>query len=264
VTRATPSWEELNAYVDGELSPDDAAVVARALAEDRALAQQVAMLTKLKAVTHGGVEAAELPTLSLPRRRKTWVAVAASLAAVLLVAIITLHEWNAGRTPAWVAQAWQAHRQWVAHDRNGMNAALPPSLVLARLSRLGSGVEVPDLSAAQLTLNYMGPFEFPRAGIHGVQLGYVGTRGCHLSLMVFPAPQGGGTGEVEYTDGTGRAYSWQVGSLAYALFAVGMDDMHLALIARTVRNATLEHKPLGAEAQTALRHSRIVSRPCAA
>ena len=44
-----PDWRDLNAYADGELLPSDAAGVARAVAEDPALADQVATLARLKA-----------------------------------------------------------------------------------------------------------------------------------------------------------------------------------------------------------------------
>jgi anti-sigma factor RsiW len=44
-----PNWCDLNAYADGELLPTEAAGVARAVAEDPALADQVATLARLKA-----------------------------------------------------------------------------------------------------------------------------------------------------------------------------------------------------------------------
>jgi hypothetical protein len=46
-----PDSTELNAYVDGELPPDQAARVAQAIADDRELAKEVAALLRLKTAT---------------------------------------------------------------------------------------------------------------------------------------------------------------------------------------------------------------------
>ena len=49
MTKIYPDWKELNAYVDGELDAHDSARVARSVAIDPALADQVAILTRVKA-----------------------------------------------------------------------------------------------------------------------------------------------------------------------------------------------------------------------
>lgn len=265
MTSGRPNWEALNAYVDGELPPDEAAAVARALVEDRALAEQVAALAKLKAATHAGSANIAAPAFALPRRRRgTLVAAMAALAAMILVTVIAYQEVRPVAGSNWIAEAWQAHRNWVARDRAGSHATVDAGIVLARLNQLGVGAEAPDLSSAQLSIDYVGSFDLPGQAAGGLQIGYVGTRGCHLSLIVFPSPPELGAEETELKDGAGRGYAWRVGPLAYALLAVGMDDVHLALIARTFRHATMERQPLDAQAETALRQSRMVSRPCAA
>jgi anti-sigma factor RsiW len=91
-------WQTLNAYVDGELSAAESAEVARALAEDPALVDQVASLTRLKAAVQDGIEEVNL---ALPRvQRRTWrpTALAASLAAVRAVGWM-LCRWRPGKTP---------------------------------------------------------------------------------------------------------------------------------------------------------------------
>ena len=64
-----PSWEELNAYVDGELSPPDRAEVAAALAARPALAHRVAVLSKLKAAAGEATETAAADDLLPPGGR---------------------------------------------------------------------------------------------------------------------------------------------------------------------------------------------------
>ena len=49
-------WQTLNAYVDGELSAAESAEVARALADDPALVDQVASLMRLKAAVQDSIE----------------------------------------------------------------------------------------------------------------------------------------------------------------------------------------------------------------
>jgi anti-sigma factor RsiW len=61
-----PNWCDLNAYADGELLPTEAAGVARAVAEDPALADQVATLARLKATVR---DRPSLPGSAGPHRR---------------------------------------------------------------------------------------------------------------------------------------------------------------------------------------------------
>ena len=257
-----PSWEDLNAYVDGELAPPQAAAVARALAEDRKLADQVAALTRLKAAVHETVAGVELPQIA-PQRHSRRLAVPIAAAAALLLAV------GAGlflgvlrpAEPVWLARVLAAHRQWVKDDRR-LDEPLQAGVVLARLHQLDPDAQVPDLAAARLAVDFVGPFD-PDGKNQGLLIGYVGTRSCHVSLLIFPAPAGLGEEQQEYRHGSASLFAWRAGRLGYVLTAVGMDESHLTLIARTVEQAIRERQPLDAEARTALRHSRNVSRPCA-
>ena len=59
----------LNAYIDGELEPDQAAKVAAALAADREAAAQVATLTKLRATVKVAAPVPAPPPFVLPQAR---------------------------------------------------------------------------------------------------------------------------------------------------------------------------------------------------
>ena len=133
MTGTKPSWEELNAYVDGELSATDAAAVARALADDKTLADAVATLSRLKAATQEGLEDFALPpTLSAHRPwRKT--AMSAALAAVMLIAaVVSYRAWDTvPEPPAWLAAAWQAHDAWAQRAPTANSKSMPSSAVTA-------------------------------------------------------------------------------------------------------------------------------------
>ena len=55
MSEAWPTWETLNAYMDGELSTAEAAKVARAVAERPLLADQIAYLSRLKATVRSSM-----------------------------------------------------------------------------------------------------------------------------------------------------------------------------------------------------------------
>jgi hypothetical protein len=104
----------------------------------------------------------------------------------------------------------------------------------------------------------------PLASDHGqgLHVGYRGTRGCRVSLIVLPAvaalPQ-----KPVMLAGAGRQhYVWRVGGLGYALLASGMDPKHYQVVLHTVHEASLKQAPVGPETRVALAESRARSRPC--
>ncbi|MCI4681012.1 hypothetical protein K9U33_20675, partial [Rhodoblastus acidophilus] len=72
-------WETLNAYVDGELDPQDRRAVAETLARDPVLAARVATLTRLKQGVKQEVKAAAVPPRRAPIARASlgWACAAA-------------------------------------------------------------------------------------------------------------------------------------------------------------------------------------------
>ena len=78
-------WEQLNAYVDGELPPDEAADVAEAIAREPVLAREVAALTALKASVAQAAPPHLGPLSKLPCSHRNGLRVAA-IAATLVAA----------------------------------------------------------------------------------------------------------------------------------------------------------------------------------
>ncbi len=276
-----PCWETLNAYIDGELPAGEAAEVARALARDRALADQVASLARLKAATQSALSNPDPPlALTLPARRIwNWrpIALAASLTLVVVIGLaVSLTPGDRGGQPAWVAEARALHEAWTLPENSAPPAVTPPALtpptlsgvVLVTLDRAGTGgylkAYLPDLSSARLTLIHLETVTLPDSGGVALQAGYSGTRGCKVSLLILPDGAALPDAFTRRDDVALRAFAWRSGPLGYLLVAEGMDEARLALIAETVHRATLENSPLDAETRTALRQSRERSQPCLA
>ena len=274
MTRQQPSWETLNAYVDGELPAGEAAKVARALARDRALADQVASLTQLKAATQdtvGDLDGAVEIALPAPKGRR-WrpLAVAASLVLAVAIGLASFGSWQGAQPPAWMVQARVLHDAWVPSQEPA-----PPKVggvVLVALGEAGTGgylkAYLPDLTSARLTLTHLETVTLPQGGGPGegvaLHAGYRGTRGCKVSLLVLPSGAALPRELTRRDDAALRACAWRAGPLGYVLLAEGMDEARLELIAETVHRATLENAPFDPETRTALRQSRARSQPCLA
>lgn len=260
---AGPSWVQINAYVDGELSASDAAEVARVLAEDKTLAEAVATLSRLKAATQEGLE----PFALAPRRRKRpWrrIAIAASVAVGLaVVAAASLLPWmTPAAPPSWLAEAWKVHDTWARDQAVTPPRPLDSGLVLATLHQFGPETYVPDLSDARLTLSHLEITVLANNRGEALHIGYLGNRGCQVSLVVGPRGDDIPADLVRYDRGAGRGYAWRDGRIGYLLIAEGMDEARLALLAETLRRATVERRPFGPGTRSALRESRNNSAPC--
>ncbi len=277
MTFQTPSWETLNAYVDGELPVGKAAEVARALARDRSLADQVACLTQLKAAVQETVRNLEdtIDTVVPGRLRRNWrpVALAASLLLAAAVGLAAIFIPRQGERPeAWVIQAHALHDAWVvAPEVTPLGIG---GVVLVEQAQAQAGgtrflrAYLPDLTSAKLTLTRVETVTLPQGGglAGGVALhaGYRGTRGCKVSLLILPGGETLPRALTRRDDAALRAFAWRAGSLGYLLVAEGMDEARLQLIAATVYRTTLENSPFDAETRTALRESRDRSAPCLA
>ena len=192
MTRQEPSWETLNAYVDGELPAGAAAEVARALARDPALANRVAGLTKLKAATQEvarELDGAGKITPPAPRHRAWRPAVAAATVALALAIGLaaTLVLDPGERPPSWVIQARAEHEAWTTPQDMA-----PPEVggvVLVALGQAGAGgyfkAYLPNLTSARLTLTHMESVTLADGGA-ALHAGYRGTRGCKVSLLILP------------------------------------------------------------------------------
>lgn len=201
--------ERLNALVDGELPPDERAVLAGRLASERDLARAYATLARLKATIGDTASAADCPAFEVPRRRKSrlWrpLAIGGGLAAALAFGVFV-----AIPRPA---------------DTEGP-AEGPTAITLASLP---AGTTVPRLDTAGLKLTGLAidPGQVPL-----VSATYRGPHGCRLDLRAWPV--GATPPETAGTD----HHRWTAGNLVYELTAHGMPTTRFALIAGAAEGQT--------------------------
>lgn len=261
MNRPPIDWKTLNAYVDGELAPAAMARVAEALADDPGLAQQMAKLRRLKSAVFQSRPPACPPISLEPRRagRRTLVAAALLLIALfgsLLSGLLP----EPGTTPDQLEQVVAAHQAW--RDA-GTSADLSSSgsLLKSSLEQLQLDAYIPDLSPAGL--RYHGIRRIAAASGRGLHVGYRGSHGCQVSLIVFPGA-GKLSGELKtFEHAAGRIYGWQVRSNTFYLLAPRMDPRRLRQVAAAVHRMTRAHTPMDRGTTLALNQARTQAPPCA-
>lgn len=251
-------WDQLNAYVDGELPPDEAATVAEAIARTPDLAREVAALTALKASVADSAPPYPGSLAKTPCRRRRVLRVAA-IAATLVLGLLLGTAWHAQlhRPAPGPELALRLHQSWSAsrgeYDTSPMMKVGLDSLQLAY---------VPDLTQVQLAFDGVRQVEV--RGGRALHVGYQGPRGCAVSLVVFPAP-GRRDGPLAPLDqGDGVAWQWKAGGAAFYLIAPRMDPNRLAGIARVVQRLTRARLPLDPAGVLAMQEARSGAEPCVA
>jgi anti-sigma factor RsiW len=256
------TFEILNAYVDGELDAADAARVACAVAENPVVARQVSALSRLRLAVAGSVE---MPPLSVPTQggvlRARIPAIAASIAFAFFIAgsVLLSGLFDRDLRAGWLAEAWRLHHGWPVAGL----AAGGPAFQFADYADAVPGAYVPDLTASLLTVAHatVRPFS---GGRRALVVGYRGTRGCKVSLVMFRGAQALSETIEDFHDGRNQAYAWRAGRLGYVILSDSMDTARFRELAASVRTTSRRHLPFDHETQLALRKSRDHSKPCAA
>lgn len=253
------SWERLNAYVDGELAPADAAAVASAVAQDPGLASRVATLARLKANVTGLPQAGP-PPFAIPERgmetRGTARRLAAIAATIALIAGMGSAIWFASSGARDMSATLMAHRPWLAGGEAPATAALSMELAGARSGAL------PDLSAASLRLVRLDVKPEPARKVE-VFAGYEGPNGCRVGLWVSPEASTNAVEPVRSEKNGISIRAWRSGDLGYAMVGIGIDEARLDLIAALAAKSLRNDGPASQQV-AALNESRAKGRPCAA
>jgi anti-sigma factor RsiW len=262
-----PSDEMLNAYVDGELSPEDDARVAEAIAQFPSLAARVATLSQVKS-TLSGLAVTPPQRIHIPRSRwsKAMLAAAASLTFFLVVmsGLISKISDPAQDQDYWYRVAAATHAQWVLEPARPNAKEVDANLYLASADRLNLPIRAPDLTSARLRLTYLQFYDAEGEMPAAMHLGYTGRHGCRLSLWITAAPAGLSKDLAEIREGPMRSFRWRAGKVAYALFATGMAEQRFTMIADKVYQATRARKGFNDETRTALNEVSRRAPPCAA
>lgn len=259
------TWKALNAYVDGELSPGDAAEVARAVAEDAALAQRVAYLTSLKSVV-SELQPCDTPAIDLvsPDRHPWWLSRVASVAALSLLGVLLASLMFVGRQmspPDQIVYAEAVHGEWQVSSLQASDSDQSDMLKVS-LEALKLNVQIPDLSKVQLS--YDGIKAVAMGADQGLHIGYRGPKGCMVSLVAFNNPKDltEDLGVFERDDRT--VYGWRVRNTGFYLLAYRMDHKRLLEIARVVHRLIQTHSVLDNRSILALDQAKAASQPCTA
>lgn len=228
----------LNAYVDGELPPSQAAAIAQKAARDPELAARIARLHRLKAALAG---IAEREPMARPRRRRRalrWTS-ALALAGCLALAVgaAALMRPAAPAPPAEVA----LHDAWA--ESGAREVAEAPVW-------LTSVIEATGLSLARVApvRSHDGP--------PGVHYAFVGTNECRLSLFEMPAAAGTDSLLTLLVQGNLRSARWQAGGNGYLVIARNMDGARFATIVAALKEATISRTAPEAERIALLQAAR--------
>jgi anti-sigma factor RsiW len=235
-------WDRLSAYVDGELSAAEAARLAVALANDPALARQVATLALLKAASAEALDAGTEGLPNLPLRRESPATsrrlptLAASLAIVVAGAMIPAAIFfamgeRANELGIWQNRAEEHYQAWLAADGRDVLAQRDGVL---RLDVAGVAGQIPDLSVARLRVVHAVVATAQAPG--GLFVGYIGTRGCRLGLWIAPAPAG--LHEELLIASAGETATWRVKDTGYRIVARDMDAARFRAVAEYLVQVT--------------------------
>jgi hypothetical protein len=252
------SWTTLNAYVDGELEPDQAAKVAAALADDREAAAQVATLTKLRATVKAASPMPAPPPFVLPQARPRtarWLPWAAAACIALFIGAASLGIGQRQAPDSSLSAAIAAHQLWLAQSPTGTAPRLGVELAGAEAGGL------PDLALASLRLVHLSLDPAGRRG-GGMLAGYVGPNGCRVGLWIAPVeaalpPQPA----VQDRDGL-AIRAWRGERASYALLGRGIDPARLDGIAALVARITRDEPGVPREQVAALAEARSVGPAC--
>jgi anti-sigma factor RsiW len=239
--------DDLNAYVDGRLSPERQAMVARFLADHPQLSERVtadiaardALRETLRFKADEPIPARlRVANLAVERRRmpSRWLQLAAAIVLLLLGGV---GGWfarerfaPAGREPNVAAEALTAHRIYVAEVVHPVEvaAAQEQHLVQWLSRRLNHALKAPDLSAQGFHL--MGGRLLPASAGAAAQLMYENDAGARLTVYL----RANGNGETAFRFVQGQnasAFTWTEDGFGYAI-AAQVERTQLLSIAESV------------------------------
>ena len=264
--------EALNAYVDGELSSQEAAALARRAALDPAIAARIALLYQLKAGVAALADtlapgeppevAPPLPERApdSPARRLAWLRSGRALAAAVAVLALAAG-WLGGMSlggparEALVSPPVMPEHPFVAgHD--AWSQALERDTGMPLAPEWLAGV----MQATGLQLVHAAPAPAPTPvpvdGAPVTHYAFVGSNDCRLSLFEQPLP-----GEVDMAlhvvvDDNLLVARWQMRGFGYTVIARAMDRDRFITIAAAVLDVTRARQPAGEAILASLRAAR--------
>mgnify|MGYP001390576963 CR=1 FL=1 len=241
------SEHQLNAFVDGELSPPEAAQIASVIATSPMIAQRVARLHQTKAAIAAMADDLVLPDVTQPQPRSLW-RVAVGLAGV--AAMLMLLFWSApAPEPAPVSDAaslplMAQHDHWAGQETGSASLDLPDGFAW-----LGS---VMQSSGLQLVYLAQG------AGMQ--HFGFKGQNACRISLFMTTSTHHDSPLQLTLSERVQHAH-WQIDGFAFEMIARDMASARFAAVATSLHRESHDHAPDAALRIALLQAARL---PCTA
>lgn len=237
MTRALiPSWETLNAFVDGEVPKKTADDIDNLIAREYCVARDVATLKTLKArlaecqiedlfdlsITEASTAAANANSSATKR-----FAMAASAATLAIGAVWFAYADRPGNSPQGLA-AWHEALSSTAYAVDQSDARYFQNITIGT-TVLG----IPDLRASNLYFVDMQVID-ETAGSSRYALHYSGLSGCRLTIWIGLNAQDTTPLDVQ------NARRWSVGQMSFGIIATKMDVDRFKSVAAYVESATTQ------------------------
>jgi anti-sigma factor RsiW len=244
---APEDWEKLNAFADGELAPAEQRAMAERLASSPETAETLRGIIRLKQELRAlpADDAPPLPSLSAPSRPR-WRQVAAIAAALVIATAVALAPILLLRdsSETFLATSLAAHEQFATSALPQPIAAVAPAATLPVANELARlGLE-PIWQATSVTGQ--------------IRIGFVGTRGCRLSLHVSPQTEPA----LAPDQAVSTLAGWNTGGRGYLLIATGMPPARFEMIAGFIKALTSEPADRVEPLRTALQSDWRSAQPC--
>lgn len=241
------SEEKLNAFVDGELSPAEAAQVATVIADDARIAYRFVRLHQMKAALAGFADAMQLPPMPEDQaRHPSLLRKAANLGAAVafVIAVLIPIPTSGPGLPVGDNASLAEHDNWLALGNHAGIWSLP----------VGFEWIEPVMRTSRLELVYA------RDGEAVQHLGFKGANACRLSLFVSVSDASEKPLRLTLADDRQHAI-WQTGGFAFEMVARDMAPARFATVATGLREGSGRH---GAVASLHLALAQSATLPCSA
>ena len=217
----------LNAFVDAELPPAEAARIAAVVADNPAIAQKVAHLHQIKAALSAIPDDLVLPAPSLSKQGG-WFNLPAMRAAIVGFVLLCGVLWSApvsGPEEPDIAISFMAqHDHWVAHGAEHPDASLPGGFDWLQPLMNASGLRLVHYSAAGSLQHF----------------GFKGVNACRLSLFVTQKASAVGPLQLSLTDKVQHA-QWQLDTVSFEMIARDMAPARFATVATSLHRDSREY-----------------------
>ena len=243
-----PDWERLNALADGELAPAEQRAMAERLAASPEAAERLRGIVRLKQELQA-LPAGDTPPLpsSPAPSQPGWRRVAAIAAVLLVTTAVALAPMllREDASESFLAASLAAHEQFATTSPQPVATIAPAAAgpVTAELARLG-----------------LQPVWQATSATGQVRVGFVGLRGCRLSLHVSPHTEPAPSSD----QSAGTLAGWSVGGHGYLLIATGMPPARFEMIAGFIKALTSEPAGKVEPLRTALLNGWSSAQPCPA